>query len=128
MRRTDIRDDVLWLQQSKTGKKLRISIEGELKQVVERCVTRAKSYPVASLHLVVSTKGQPVGQWNLRRMFDEARAKAKVGDCQFRDIRVKTGTDVNDLKRAQALLGHENRAMTEHYIRNRIGEKVKPLR
>ena len=34
----------------------------------------------------------------------------------------------NDLAHAQKLLAHKNREMTEHYIKARQGERVKPLR
>lgn len=128
MRRTDLRDGSLWLKQNKTGKRMRVTIEGELKQVIERCNARAASYPVSSLHLVVTDKGQPLNYWNLRRMFDEARSKVGIADVQFRDLRAKAASDVEDLAHAQALLGHENRGMTEHYVRNRAGSKVRPLR
>jgi len=47
---------------------------------------------------------------------------------QFRDIRAKTASDTGDLGHSQSLLGHKNRDMTEHYVRPRIGQRVKPLR
>jgi len=47
---------------------------------------------------------------------------------QFRDIRAKTARDTENLARAQTLLGHKTRAMTEHYTRNRKGDKVSPLK
>ena len=47
---------------------------------------------------------------------------------QFRDIRAKTASDTGDLEHSQELLGHRNRDMTEHYARERIGQRVKPLR
>ena len=37
-------------------------------------------------------------------------------------------TATGDLAHSQKLLGHRNREMTEHYIRSRVGERVKPLR
>lgn len=47
---------------------------------------------------------------------------------QFRDIRAKTASDTGDLGHSQKLLGHKNRDMTEHYVRERVGQRVKPLR
>lgn len=47
---------------------------------------------------------------------------------QFRDIRAKAAADTNDLAHSQKLLAHKNREMTEHYVKTRIGEWVKPLR
>jgi integrase len=46
----------------------------------------------------------------------------------FRDIRAKAATDIDGLTRAQKLLGHKTRTMTEHYTRNRKGDKVSPLK
>lgn len=63
----------------------------------------------------------------MRTRFDKARKAAEV-DFQFRDIRAETATDTDDLARLQQLLGHNTRAMTEHYTRNRKGEKVEPLK
>lgn len=63
----------------------------------------------------------------LRARFDKARRAAGV-NFQFRDIRAKTASDTGDLGHSQRLLGHKNRDMTEHYVRERIGQRVKPLR
>lgn len=127
LRHTDIRDGSIWICQSKTGQRLRISIEGELKALIDRCKARASTYPVTCLHLIVSERGQPVPYWTMRAMFDRAR-KAARGDWQFRDIRAKTATDLDDLGAAQKLLAHKRREMTERYVRARMGEKVRPLR
>lgn len=62
----------------------------------------------------------------LRSRFDKARELAKVS-FQFRDIRAKAATDTGDLAHSQKLLAHKNREMTEHYVRARVGERVKPL-
>lgn len=63
----------------------------------------------------------------MRGRFDKARKAAGV-DFQFRDIRAKTASDTGDLAHSQRLLGHKNREMTEHYVRQRVGQQVKPLR
>jgi hypothetical protein len=47
---------------------------------------------------------------------------------RFRSIRAKAATDFEDVPHAQKLLGHETRSVTEHYTRNRKGEKVSPLK
>lgn len=125
--RPDIRDGFLWLRQNKTGKRMRITIEGELADVLKRCAERTSAYPVSCLHVVQTERGQPLNYWTLRAMFDRARKAAGV-NFQFRDIRAKSGSDSEDLARAQQLLGHDSRKMTEHYVRARAGDKVRPLR
>jgi integrase len=83
-------------------------------------------------------KGEPLGKYALRYRFDKARnAAAKAAPTeevakrllliQFRDLRAKAASDVESLERAQKLLGHTKRDMTEHYIRTRRGDSVKPV-
>lgn len=71
--------------------------------------------------------GTPVSPFELRSRFDKARRLAGV-PFQFRDIRAKAASDTGDLAYSQELLGHLSRNMTKHYIRSRIGERVRPVR
>lgn len=132
MSETDINDGMLQIKQAKTGKKLRISIEGELDTLITRILQRKQQYPVRSLYLIIDDTGQPFSSSMLRSHFDRARAAAGIAKSQFqfRDIRAKAGTDTaestGDIYRAQQQLGHANVAMTHQYIRNRRGDKIKP--
>lgn len=123
--RSDVRDGALWMTQQKTGKKLRINIEGNLAVVIERIQSRPRR--ATGLSLIQDEDGQRLTYFALRSRFDKARTAAKV-NFQFRDIRAKAATDLENLALAQKLLGHKSRAMTEHYTRNRKGEKVSPLK
>lgn len=76
-----------------------------------------------SSSVTISGNGQRLTSCALRTRFDKARKAAGVS-FQFRDIRAKTATDIDDLPHAQKLLGHKSREMTEHYTRHRKGEKV----
>ena len=124
MRRADIRDGCLWVTQNKTGKKLRVEIVGELKDTIERILSRLR--PALGLSLIQNEKGQPMSISELRGGFDRARQKAGIS-FQFRDLRAKAATDLEDLGHAQKLLGHTTRDMTEHYTRKRKGETVSPV-
>lgn len=124
-KRTDIRDGALWIIQNKTGARLGIEITGELAEVITRINARPKR--AISAFLIQDENGQPLTQGALRSRFDKARTLAKV-DFQFRDIRGKAATDTGNLAHSQKLLGHKNREMTEHYVKARMGERVKPLR
>ncbi|MDO8292626.1 MAG: tyrosine-type recombinase/integrase [Gallionella sp.] len=126
LNRGDIRDGTLWFTQNKTGKKLRINIVGELATLIERITGRQHSV-IGGDAMLQDGNGQRLTYGTLRARFDKARKAAGV-DFQFRDIRAKTATDTDDLARSQQLLGHKTRAMTEHYTRNRRGEKVEPLK
>lgn len=126
LNRGDIRDGTLWFTQNKTGKKLRINIVGELEILMQRILGRQHSV-MGGDGMLQDGNGQRLTYGALRTRFDRARKAANV-DFQFRDIRAKTATDTDDLARSQQLLGHKTRAMTEHYTRNRRGEKVEPLK
>ena len=125
LKSTDIRDGALWIVQNKTGRRLGIEITGELATVIARI--NARTFKAISDWLIQDENGQPLTQFSLRSRFDKARTLAKV-DFQFRDLRAKAATDTGDLAHSQTLLGHKNRAMTEQYVRVRMGDRVKPLR
>lgn len=130
----DIRDGLLHLGQNKTGKKLRISVEGDLAKVLDRIRARKAGYKVSSTALVVNESGQRLGYDALRQRFYAAREAAGVDKTafQFRDLRAKAGTDTaessGDIRQAQRQLGHKSIQMTEHYVRERKGDKVGPTR
>ena len=125
LKRTDIRDGALWIVQNKTGARLGIEITGELAATITRINARPRK--AISTYIIPDENGQSLTQCALRSRFDKARMLAKV-DFQFRDIRAKAATDTGDLAHSQILLGHKNREMTEHYVKSRIGERVRPLR
>lgn len=140
MSATDIRDGVLVVQQGKTNKKLRIEVVGELANLISRIEKRKEGYKVHTLRLICTETGRPLTAGALRSRFEKARehaAKANpklkeaIEAFQFRDLRAKAGTDKADtggMREAQMQLGHESMAMTEHYVRGRLGQKVSPTR
>lgn len=125
MKREHIRDGALFVAQNKTGAKRAIEIVGELAQVLERIAARKRER--LSAFLIQDDNGRPLTLLALRGRFDKARKAAGVA-FQFRDIRAKTASDTGDLAHSQRLLGHKTRDMTEHYVRERVGQRVRPLR
>src|SRR5205823_6366009 len=101
----DVRDGYLMVTQGKTGKKLRIALQGYLATLVERI--KSRNYRVTSLALVRNEAGHALSYFALDNRFEAARSKviakleearrdddAKlVSDFQFRDLRSKAGTD-----------------------------------
>ncbi|MCM0045081.1 MAG: tyrosine-type recombinase/integrase, partial [Burkholderiaceae bacterium] len=136
MRWSQIQNGVLMVGQDKTGAKLRIIIEGRLKEVLERIKQRG----IKGLTILADPKGQPLKEFGyFRSQFDKARdaAEAEAREMgidfvrfQFRDLRPKAATDLDtlhSLKAAQKLLGHTTERMTAEYIRKRRGDVVRPL-
>lgn len=130
---TDVRDGAIWVEQQKTGEKVRIEIVGQLAAVLARITDRKRDHNPRTLSLVCDERGQPLTQPALRARFDKARAKAGVAKAlfQFRDLRSKAGTDKEEaagLEAAQHQLGHRNSRTTLIYVRNRKGRLVKPTK
>lgn len=123
--RAHIRDGVLFIVQNKTGAKRAIELTGELAQAVERISSRPRQQN--GPYLIQNDDGTPLTLCAMRSRLRKAQRAAGVF-FQFRDIRAKTASDTGDLAHSQELLGHRNRQMTEHYVRQRIGHRVKPLR
>lgn len=121
---TDIQDGNLAVKQNKTGKKLRIQIEGFLSKVIDRIM--AKPRDARNPALLQDPDGQRLSYFALRSRFDKAREITGV-NFQFRDLRAKAATYSEDLAHSQMLLGHKNRSTTETYTRDRKGDRVKPL-
>jgi len=124
MQRADIKDACLWVRQNKTGAKIRIAVKGRLGEAIERALARPRH--AVGLFLVQDENGQRIGYFRLAKEFQRARLEAGV-NFQFRDLRAKAATDVDSLGHAQKLLAHASVSMTEHYRKNRAGEKVDPL-
>lgn len=121
-RRQDISEGVLWIAQEKTGKRMGIKVEGELKGVLERIQGRERDVP--SMYLLCDRQGQRLTYHALYARFRKALGDAK---WQFRDIRAKAASDSPDLKRAQQLLGHETEQTTAAVYRRARGDVVSPL-
>jgi integrase len=137
---TDIRDGFIHIKQDKTGAKLRVEIAGDLEILIERIRARKAQIPgVQSLALICNENGEKLTGGAMRYRFDKARTATakdaadgnsakKIANIQFRDLRAKAASDVENLRRAQRLLGHTSQAMTEHYVRKRRGDKVMPVK
>jgi integrase len=140
MNETHIQNNELIVKQGKTEAKLRISISGELKSLIDRIMQRKQSYKVRTLQLICTETGRPISQNALALRFAKARDKAAklnpslsepILAYQFRDLRAKAGSDKAEsgtMRDAQLQLGHKSMAMTEHYVRARRGQKVSPTR
>lgn len=136
----EILDSVLKVEQGKTNAKLLISVIGELKTLIDRILLAKQFHKIQISQLICTETGRPISQDALRQRFTKARAKAAIQfkhlkvdilKFQFRDLRAKAATDkaeTDGMREAQLLAGHTKMAMTEHYVRNRKGQKVTPTK
>jgi integrase len=125
--KSDIRDDGLYLEQGKTGKKLVFELTPELQEVLSRA--KAIKRPVHSIYLFCTQKGTKYTYDGFQSIFYRHKKKMGLGDIHFHDLRAKATTDADSQGlNAQKLAGHKSRAMTEHYIKQRQYERVEPLK
>lgn len=138
----DIRGDLLWLRQNKTGTPLRFRIEGDLKTVIDMALQTRRDLEAAKVvcddSIVLGRKGKRLSESELRGSWDRARAKAQsehphmapeIAKSQFRDLRAKAGTEIDTqsgMAAARDVLGHTSEAMTRRYIRHRAGKIISP--
>jgi integrase len=134
--RADIKEGALWVQQNKTGHKLRVEIVGELAALLERMGQRK----VMGLSLINMPDGAPMTKFMMRGAMDRARDAAaaarpdlakRIREFQFRDLRAKALTDKEEasgMQAAQEQGGHTTPTMTRRYVRNRKGKLVKPTK
>lgn len=142
MRKDDVEGGFLMVQQNKTGKRLRIRVNSDgqvnslgklLSQIAERNARLVTSY------LIVSKTGIRMTATMLRKRWDEARESArtsammendsllasKIAAFQFRDIRPKAASEIEDIGEASLLLGHTKGDITQRVYR-RIGATANP--
>jgi integrase len=132
--RANVKEGAVWVEQNKTGTKLRVAIEGQLEVLINRILARNAAEKVTSLRLIPKSYSQ------FRNAFDRTRTKAaeqhpelaaEVREFQFRDLRAKAGTDKEEqqgMEAAQSQLGHASATMTRQYVRHRKGKLVKPTK
>jgi integrase len=130
----------LAITQAKSTNKVLMEITGELARLLDRIAKRkseklpnGRSKPY-STRLIVDDSGLALGRAALRYRFDKARAAAGVSsdEFQFRDLRAKAGTDkadsAQDIRQAQAQLGHSSVTTTEIYVMKKRGSKATPTK
>ena len=143
-KKTAIAAGFISVGQNKTAKKLRIRLEvdgvkTDLGLLIDALLIKVGGN--ISPYLIVNNSGLRVSGRMLRNRWDDARAKAaaqaraqgdldladRIDQFQFRDIRPKAASEIEDLGAASRLLGHSSEQLTEHVYR-RVGRVVDPTR
>ncbi|CAH0154606.1 tyrosine-type recombinase/integrase [Pseudomonas mediterranea] len=140
--KTDINNGFLRVGQDKTGKLLRIRLhDSRLSAFLEELLDRKAAAGITTSILITNKNGLRMSYAMLRNRWDEARDRAAAkaaanGDTdlaatirqfQFRDIRPKAASEIEDITDASRLLGHTTEEMTKRVYR-RVGEIVKPTK
>ncbi|WP_462370325.1 tyrosine-type recombinase/integrase [Oxalobacter formigenes] len=133
MKWSDIKDGALEITQNKTKAKLRIAVVGALANLLDRI----KSQGIVGMTILSDPKGNRLTEsGHLRNEFRKARAAAEkeaeeqgiaFTPFQFRDLRAKAASDLDNIISAQKLLGHRTQNMTAAYIRGREKQTVNPI-
>ncbi|MBP6711996.1 MAG: tyrosine-type recombinase/integrase, partial [Propionivibrio sp.] len=140
----DIVEDALAVKQGKTSKRLRIELTDKdtgRRTELGLLIDRIRARTVQSIWLLATPDGRQMTRGMLRLRFVEARKNAAdaaraagdtpfakhLMDFQFRDLRPKGASDMENLGEASKLLGHSDSQITKTVYR-RIGESVKPVK
>jgi integrase len=125
---SDIREDGLYVQQGKTGKRQIFEMTAALQTLLTRI--RKLRRRVGTLWLFTTRHGQPYTESGFDSIWRRLVKRSGVKDVHFHDIRAKSITDakrLGGLDYAQALAGHESRDTTEGYVKSKETERVLPL-
>lgn len=142
----DITEQYFLVEQSKTGKRLRIRLfndQGEpngLHAFLDGLIERRKFTGITTSRLITNESGLRMSYGMLRNRWDEARQRAarkveavdeamaaRIREFRFMDIRPKAATDIEDIGDASKLLSH-SKEQTTMTIYRRVGEIAKPTK
>lgn len=137
----DIKENHLFIGQDKTDKKLRIRLNNNgARTKLGKLIDNILSRKVDNCPFLFFCDGQHLTYAMFRKRFTAARSHAlnealekndtyltdQIKDFQFKDVRPKAASDMNDISSASNLLGHTKEQITKMvYIR--IDQEVSPL-
>lgn len=125
IRRADIVDEGVMFKQKKTGIKLLVAWNADLREAVARAL--ALQTQVKSMFLFCSRYGKPPAYKTVRDQWDAAVERAGVQDAHLHDLRAVAITEADSQGvSAQALAGHTSASMTARYVRGRVHTLVTP--
>lgn len=126
----NVREDGIYIQQGKTGKKLLIRYTPTVRELLQRCRNQLPQIP--RKFVIRRRTGQPYdsqafkSRW-IRYMNRAVKEGLLTERFTFHDLRAKACTDTDDLDRASKGAGHTNKQITQSvYIRS--AQSVDPVR
>jgi integrase len=128
IRLSDLTDEGIVFRQGKTGAKLVVAWNDDLRAVVARAQDQGKIRHLTLLH---NRKGKAPDYSTVKIQWDQARKTAGIKDARIHDMRAKALTDAKRQGHdPQVLAGHTDARMTARYIRLRetplaVGPRLK---
>jgi len=120
IKESDIHQEGIYFKQQKTGAKLFIAINADIKKVL------ANIQPNRQGFLFYTKQNKQLNYGRARYAFVKAAKAAGINDATIHDLRAKSLTDADDEgKDAQKLGGHNDRRTTTRYIRGRKPTQAK---
>lgn len=114
IKKTDISASGISFMQEKTGQRLIVEFNPELKAIVDALKATDSEY------LLCNKKGDTHKYGTIKAAWVKLTNDLAITDCHIHDLRAKALTDAKKQgKNAQALGGHASESMTNRYIRSR---------
>jgi integrase len=119
IKRTDLQDDGIYIEQQKTGARLVIAWTPELRNTVD--AAKALHGSVPTMYLLKGLRGKPPSYHAIWKQWTKACDAAGVEDANIHDLRAMSGTEAEAQgHNPQKLLGHTDAKMTKRYLRDRV--------
>jgi len=144
--KADIEGEFFLVTQGKTDKRLRIRLQIDNEKTglgvfVEDLLERRRISGIRGSKLITNASGLRMSMAMMNNRWVEAREKAAsqsilngdhelatlIRGFQFRDIRPKAASEIEDISHASRLLGHSKEKITKDVYR-RVGEVVSPTK
>lgn len=125
-----VQDMSLLFTQSKTGKRLAVTITPDLEAVLDKCWKLKKGGGDGGLYVIGTRTGKPYTSEGFRACWQRTQKKyVKGGNIRFsfHDLRAKSASDSVSIDAAYQRLGHTSMSMTRR-VYDRGVRVVKPLR
>lgn len=118
IRRADLRDDGIYVEQQKTKARVLVAWNPDLRAAVE--TAKGMWGAAAGLYLLRGLNFQPPTYVMIWKRWGKACAAAGVADATIHDLRAMSGTEAEAQGiDAQRLLGHTDGKMTRRYLRDK---------
>ncbi|WP_313378105.1 tyrosine-type recombinase/integrase [Achromobacter insolitus] len=121
----DLREEGVFFEQQKTGKRLVVEWTPELRAAVERA-KELQGSKTRTQYLLGGRGGKLRLHSNVWRIFKDAAIRANIPDVTLHDLRAMAGTDAESQGiDPSALLGHSDPRTTRIYLRDKRPKLVK---